>query len=234
MIVANKIYYSTDFQKATRQMKTLASTENKRTEKPVEARFEKTSEKLSDHALLSLTREGDEAAFEEIVNRYRSQITNFLYRMLNDYDEAVDLAQETFVRVYQACERYTDAYAFSTYIYRIASNLAISELRRRKRRRLISLNGLLSSDGGETTVEFQPPDGKPLPDAELADEQIKIVVSKAIATLPEKYRAPLILRDVEGKTYEEISLILATNEGTIKSRISRGRNLLRDKLKKYF
>ncbi len=106
-------------------------------------------------------------------------------------------------------------------------------MRKRKRRRLVSLNGLLGFDG-ETEIEFQPPDDKPLQDQTLADAQIKTAVAKAIATLPEKYRAPLILRDVEGKTYEEISHILDTNEGTIKSRISRGRNLLREKLRGYF
>ena len=194
---------------------------------------EKVAERVSDHELIAATCRGDEAAFEEIVTRYRNQITNFLYRMLGDYEEAVDLAQETFVRIYQARERYTDAYAFSTYIYRIATNLAISELRKRKRRRLISLNGFFSNDDGDSN-EFQLHDKQPLPDAVLADAQISAVVSKAIVTLPEKYRAPLILRDVEGKSYDEISTILATNEGTIKSRISRGRNLLREKLKSYF
>ena len=100
------------------------------------------SEPLSDHQLIEATKPGDEAAFAEIVNRYRNPITNFLYRFLNDYEEAVDLAQETFVRVYFAIERYHTDYAFSTYIYRIATNLAISEIRRRKRRKLVSLTGL--------------------------------------------------------------------------------------------
>lgn len=210
-----------------------------RQEKTAEKTAEKTragvAEKPSDHALLHATRAGDEAAFEELVNRYRNQITNFLFRMLADYDEAVDLAQETFVRVFNARERYHDNYAFSTYIYRIAANLAISELRRRKRRRLVSLNFLLGGDGGgETEIEFQPRDEKPLPDAVFADNQTREIVQRAIQTLPEKYRAPLVLRDVAGKTYEEIAGILETNEGTIKSRISRGRSLLREKLKKYF
>ena len=92
-------------------------------------------EKLSDHALIEATRNGDEKAFEEIVSRYRNSITNYLYRFLNDYEEAVDLAQETFVRVYRARDRYQRSYAFSTYIYRIATNLAISELRKAVRQR---------------------------------------------------------------------------------------------------
>ena len=86
----------------------------------------------SDHALLEATRSGDQDAFAELVSRYRNQITSYIYRMTNDYDGAVDLAQETFVRVYRAADRYQRSYAFSTYIYRIATNLAISELRKRK------------------------------------------------------------------------------------------------------
>jgi len=97
---------------------------------------------LSDHELIEAAKNGDENAFAEIVARYRSPITNFLYRFLNDYEEAVDLAQETFVRVYFAIERYHTGFAFSTYIYRIATNLAITEVRKRKRRKLLSLNGI--------------------------------------------------------------------------------------------
>jgi RNA polymerase sigma-70 factor (ECF subfamily) len=191
------------------------------------------SENLSDHQLIEATKKGDEQAFAEIVNRYRSPITNYLYRFLNDYEEAVDLAQETFVRVYFAIERYHTDYAFSTYIYRIATNLAISELRKRKRRRLISLTGLFQSDEDETK-EFQPPDSKPLPDADLLDGEQSRTIAKAIETLPEKYRAPIVLRDVEGKTYEEIAQILELGLGTTKSRISRARGLLKEKLKHYF
>ena len=191
------------------------------------------AEPLSDHQLIEATKLGDEQAFAEIVGRYRSPITNYLYRFLNDYEEAVDLAQETFVRVYFAIERYHTEYAFSTYIYRIATNLAISELRKRKRRRLISLTGLFQFDNDESK-DFQPPDEKPLPDANLLDGEQSRQIAKAIETLPDKYRAPIVLRDVEGKTYEEIAQILQLGLGTTKSRISRARGLLKEKLKHYF
>jgi RNA polymerase sigma-70 factor (ECF subfamily) len=190
-------------------------------------------EPLSDHALLEATRTGDEAAFAEIVSRYRNQITSYIYRMLNDYDSAVDMAQETFVRVYQAAERYQTNYAFSTYIYRIATNLAISELRKRKRRRLVSLTGFFQPTEGADEREFNPPDIAPLQDAVLVDTERRQAVARAISTLPEKYRAPLVLRDVEGKSYDEIAHILETSEGTVKSRISRARGFLRDKLSAY-
>ncbi len=188
---------------------------------------------LSDHALIEAAKNGDEAAFAEIVQRYRNPITNFLYRFLNDYEEAVDLAQETFVRVYFALERYHTDYAFSTYIYRIATNLAISELRRRKRRKLVSLTGLFQYDN-EEPQDFHPRDEKILPDQDLIENEQSRTIARAIATLPEKYRAPIVLRDVEGKTYDEIAQILELGLGTTKSRISRARKLLKGKLKNYF
>jgi len=189
-------------------------------------------EDLSDHALIESTKQGDESAFAEIVRRYRNPIVNYLYRFLNDYEEAVDLGQETFVRVYFAIDRYHTGFAFSTYIYRIATNLAISELRKRKRRRLMSLTGLFQSDRDDTT-EFQPRDERQLPDAELVDDERNKVIARAIAALPEKYRVAVVLRDVEGRSYEEIAEIMELGLGTTKSRISRGRGLLKDKLKTY-
>ncbi len=203
---------------------TLSGTEVSRTSMP--------EEKRSDHALIEATKSGDEAAFGEIMDRYRSPITNYLYRFLNDYEEAVDLAQETFVRVYFAIDRYHTQFAFSTYIYRIATNLAISEIRRRKRRRLMSLTGLFQSDD-DIQVEFQPPDTRKLQDAELVEDERSQVIARAIAALPEKYRVPVILRDIEGRSYDEIAEIMQLGLGTTKSRINRGRGLLKEKLQHY-
>src|SRR2546423_10472252 len=200
---------------------------------PAVARSAVVVDVSSDHGLLEAARTGDEAAFAELVRRYRNQITNYVYRMTNDYELAVDLAQETFLRVYRAAARYQTTYAFSTYIYRIATNLAISELRKRKRRRLVSLTGLLSSHDGEEAIDFNPPDEQPLQDIVLVDAERRAVVKRAISTLPDRYRAPLVLRDVEGKSYDEIASILQTSEGTVKSRINRARNFLRDKMRNY-
>src|SRR5436190_6624731 len=152
-------------------------------------------QRVPDHALLEGTLAGDEDAFAELVGRYRNQITSYIYRITNDYDGAVDLAQETFIRVYRAAARYQTTHAFSTYIYRIATNLAISELRKRKRRRLVSLTGLLTGNEGEESRDFDAPDERPLADADLIDAEQRRVVKRAISTLPDRYRAPLVLLD---------------------------------------
>lgn len=187
---------------------------------------------LSDHELIDATRGGDEAAFAEIVSRYRGQLTNYIYRMLGDYEESIDLAQESFVRVYFAIDRYHSQYAFSTYIYRIATNLAISELRKRKRRKLFSLTGLFAYDD-ESDEEYQPPDDRPHPEDELVSREMRETIGKAIVSLPDRYKAPIILREIEDKTYEEIAEILGLGLGTTKSRISRGRGILRQRLERY-
>jgi RNA polymerase sigma-70 factor, ECF subfamily len=191
-------------------------------------------EPVSDHSLLASAREGDGDAFAELVRRYRGQITNYVYRVVGDYETAVDLAQETFLRVFRAAERYQSSYAFSTYIYRIATNLAISELRKRKRQRLVSLTGFFGPrEPGGDDCELDPADLRPLADTTLVDDERRRAITRAIATLPEKYRVPLVLRDVEERSYEEIARILDMSEGTVKSRISRARAFLRDKLRQY-
>ena len=189
-------------------------------------------EAANDHELLAAIRDGDEVAFQEIVRRYRNPITNFIYRMLDDYERSVELAQETFIRVYTSAGRYQANYSFSTYIYRIATNLAISELRRRKRRKFVSLLSPFTNDDGEA-IELDPPDTKQLQDEALIEDERRQAVSRAITSLPEKYRAAIVLRDVEGLSYDRIAEVLNLSEGTVKSRINRARNLLKEKLSAY-
>src|SRR5690349_14201833 len=166
----------------------------------------------SDHELLAAIAEGNEEAFQEIVSRYRNQIVNFLYRMLNDYDRAVELSQETFLRIFTSASKYQATYSFSTYIYRIASNLAISELRQRKRRQWISIFTPFGGDE-DNEREMELPDKQPLQDETMIDGERRKAVATAIQSLPEKYRLTLVLRDVEGLSYERITEITGLSEG---------------------
>lgn len=188
---------------------------------------------VTDHELIAAVGQGDEDAFRLIVERYRNQIINFIYKMINDYDRATELSQETFLRIYTTARNYQANYSFSTYIYRIAANLAISELRQRKRRRWVSLLNPFGTRDDEEERELVLPDTAPLQDETLIDSERRKAVSRAIQSLPEKYRLTLVLRDVEGLSYDEIAEITGLSEGTVKSRINRARNLLRDKLQKY-
>ena len=198
----------------------------------IELSGSRSVEAANDHELLAAIRDGDEVAFQELVRRYRNPITNFVYRMLDDYDRAVELTQETFIRVYTSASRYQANYSFSTYIYRIATNLAISELRRRKRRKMVSLFSPFANDDGEA-VELDPPDLNVLQDEALIENERRRAVSRAITSLPQKYRAAIVLRDVEGLSYDQIAQTLNLSEGTVKSRINRARNLLKEKLSAY-
>ena len=168
----------------------------------------------------------------ELVRRYRNQITNYIYRMTNDYETAVDLAQEA-VRVFAAAERYQTTYAFSTYIYRIATNLAISELRRRKRRRLVSLTGYFQGRDAAPAelVELDVADARPL---RMSRSSIKKDARRWLGQsrrFQKNIVPPFVLRDVEERSYDEIAAILEMSEGTVKSRINRARSFLRDKLR---
>jgi RNA polymerase sigma-70 factor (ECF subfamily) len=188
----------------------------------------------SDHELMAAVREGDERAFDELVRRYQAPMTGYLYRMLNDYEMALDLAQETFVRLYQNAHRYRANHSFSTYLYRIATNLAISELRRRKRWNMLSLVSFFTAkDGDEEDRAFDLPDPRPLPEAWILREEERQIVARAVASLPEKYRAAIVLRDIQGLDYEQIAEILGVPLGTVKSRINRARSFLREKLRGY-
>ena len=189
-------------------------------------------EAATDHELLAAIRDGDDAAFQEIMRRYRNPIINFVYRMLDDYERSVDLAQETFIRIYTSAERYKANYNFSTYIYRIATNLAISELRQRKRRKLVPLLSSFTDDHGEA-MEMDLADAAPLQDESLIGDERRQAVVRAIGSLPVKYRVAVVLRDIEGKSYEDIARVLKLSEGTVKSRINRARNLLKEKLVAY-
>ncbi len=196
-----------------------------------------TYEVRNDHDLVAATRDGDEVAFGELMRRYRAPITSYVHRMLGDYEMAVDLAQETFVRVFTSASRYRANHSFSTYIYRIATNLAISELRRRKRWHFVSIvpgfGGAKGTGPSDDEPRLELPDSRALPEATLLREEQQRVVGRAVASLPEKYRAPLVLRDMEELDYYQIAEILGLPIGTVKSRINRARNFLREKLQGY-
>jgi RNA polymerase sigma-70 factor (ECF subfamily) len=189
----------------------------------------------TDNDLVSDFIAGNEAAFTQLVTRYKDALTNYLNLIVGDYDIAADLAQETFLRVYRNITRYSNVYQFSTWIYRIATNLAIDEMRYRKRRGQVFYNNVWASGPSrdEGTPEFEISDARRGPGEEVLRKESSRVLGDAIRSLPEKYRTAFILKEVEELQYEEVARILGCSAGTIKSRLHRARELLQRKLEHY-
>ena len=179
----------------------------------------------TDEELIERFQHGDMYAFDEIVRRYKDQLLNFAYRFLGDSEDSEDIVQETFFRVFRKKHAYRNVAKFSTWIYTITGNLAKTELRRRKKRKLFSISGL-----GYEDRDYDIPDSRRGPEEE-ADGAVKDeMVQKAIESLSAKFREVIILRDIQELSYEEISEIAKIPLGTVKSRVNRGRLKLQEKL----
>ncbi|OJX60915.1 MAG: hypothetical protein BGO89_04955 [Candidatus Kapaibacterium thiocyanatum] len=184
---------------------------------------------LSDEELLQLFIAGDESAFVALMRRYKDPITNFTFRFVGNYDDAVDIAQETFVRLYRFGNTFMGEVKFSTWLYTIAGNLAKSELKRYRRRNGMSLKDAFSKHDEDQTWDV--PDMSYMPDERIDRTRIAQEVQKALMSVSPSYREMVVLRDIQQLTYEEISVITGTELGTVKSRINRGRVQLQAMLK---
>lgn len=178
----------------------------------------KMSEKDIDYGLMKSIQNGDMVAFNDMVDRYKNRLMNVIGRMLSSTEEAEDVVQETFVRVYQHRQSFNFQHCFSTWIYTIALNLARNELRKRKKFKFLDITDMQGNES-EFAVEMKLPSRLP--------EEIK----KAIACLPEKYKMAFMLRDLQEMPYDEVAKVLSVPLGTVKSRVNRARMMLREKLK---
>jgi RNA polymerase sigma-70 factor (ECF subfamily) len=173
---------------------------------------------------------GEERAFREIVNRYQTRLLNFVYRTISDREKAEDLVQEVFIRAYRHLHSFDTTKKFSTWIYTIAANLAKNELRNRSRDPLVLLWGMKTIwQGEERPLELE--DTSSRPDDLFRKRQLCELVEEATAQLSARHRQVFVLRDVEGKSYEEIAEITGTKVGTVKSRLSRARQSFADIIK---
>ncbi len=184
--------------------------------------------KLTDEELIAEFQRNNEAAFNLIVGRFKDPLTNFVFRFVGDRDESNDVVQETFVRVYRKKHSYKPVAKFSTWIYTIATNLAKTQLRRRKLRGMLFWGG---KDDEDKDVLFDIPDEHSRTDQRVESSMKEERIQQALDTLPAKYREVIVLRDVQELSYEEIADITKMNIGTVKSRINRGRAQLQEMLK---
>jgi len=185
-------------------------------------------DKNRDLKLIKRCKRGEEPAFAELLTCYRSPIYGLCYRMTHNAEDARDLAQEVFIKVFSLLDRYDEKFAFSSWIFRIATNHCIDHLRR-NRMRFMSLNGHVGADGDE--FEIQLPSKGPQPDRVLERREAMDRLQEVIAELPPHYRAITLLRHDQELTYEDIATVLDLPLGTVKARIHRARAMIQQMLK---
>ncbi|RRJ62098.1 RNA polymerase sigma factor SigW [Paenibacillus oralis] len=180
-----------------------------------------------DARLVRLARKGDQGAFAELVDLYKDKLFHLGYRMLSNRHEAEDVVQETFLRVYKNWSRYDDKQKFSTWIYRIATNLCIDRLRKRKPN--YYLDAEMNDQEGMDGYTLIPGDDK-TPETEYLLSETQQTIHQAIAGLPAKYKSVIVLRYLQEMSLQEISDVLDMPVTTVKTRVHRGREFLRKKL----
>jgi len=187
------------------------------------SRTDSSPVELDDQQLVTASKHGDQDAFARLVQRYQRRIFNLVYRMLQQYEEASEITQETFLAAWQGLPSFRGDARFATWLYRIAYNCALKQLETRKRDR--ALQAALQAEQaleGEDTYKRA--------DAQIDEHERQAFVHEHLSRLPAKYRAVLILRHLQDMTYEEMAEILTMPVGTIKTHLFRARNLLKQRL----
>lgn len=183
--------------------------------------------KEEDKGLITRARKGDEAAFRVLLQKYERAVYNICYRMVRNREEAEDLAQESFVKVFSMLERYNPSYAFSNWLFKITSNLCIDAMRKR-RIETFPMDAPIQSDKGDYERQYESPTDDPERLALRSERMSKL--EKAIDGLPPHYRIMILLRHQEDLSYEEIAATLDVPLGTVKARIHRAREMLKTRL----
>lgn len=184
---------------------------------------------LKDRQLIVRARRGEETAFAELLRRYRAPIFNLCLRMLKNSEDAEDVAQDVFIKVFSMLERYDDRYAFKSWLFKIAANQCIDFIRK-NRVKMLRLDEPVQFRGEE--IERELSDGGPLPDELLHRGELHRILREVTDELPPHYRAMIVLRHQEQLSYEEIANLLDLPLGTVKARIHRARALMKDKLQR--
>ena len=179
-------------------------------------------EQKSDEILITLFQSGEEGVFRFLVERHKERVRNLVFSIFNDASVVDDIAQEAFIRAYEALPKFRFESSFYTWIYRITVNKCRDEMRKTRTRKFFSLHAMLDTPNAELQSKIRV-----LPEDNSAQE----LVAKGLQQLPEKFRVPIILKDINGMTYEEMAEIMQCEIGTVKSRLSRARTMLRNVLR---
>ncbi len=183
----------------------------------------------SDEArLIERAKQGDVEAFGSLIGQYERKVYNLAYRLTGHPEDAAEMAQEAFVRVFTQLGQFHGDSSFATWLFRITSNVCLDELRRRKRRLTFSIDETVAGEEGEMARQFADPgDG---PEQALTRQEAQLAVRKAIAALDEEHQTVLVLRYFQNLPYEQIRDILNCSLGTVKSRLNRAKHALKEKL----
>lgn len=180
---------------------------------------------MNEEKLISRAAKGDASAFNELLGLHEKKMYAVCIRMCANQEDAQDCLQEAMLRIYRSISGFKGQSSFSTWLYRVTMNTCLDELRKKKNKQTTSLDGLLDTG-------WSPSDDYDTPEHHAIEDERKKAIRGAIAELPEDMRSVIVLRDIEGFSYDEIAVMLGINVGTIKSRISRGREKLREKIRK--
>ena len=186
--------------------------------------------KTGDRELISAVLKGDQESFGELVDRYQGRLVNYLFRLLRNHEEAHDVAQEVFLKIYQALDRYDPQYKFSTWLFRVARNAAIDRIRKR-RIHLVSMDRRRDDDGPEGTWEPQSKGRGPY--SNLRNVERGEAIQQAIDALPWEYRQLIVLRHYGELTYDEIATSQEMPLGTVKNKLFRARQMLQEHLRDF-
>jgi len=184
--------------------------------------------KETDSTLINQAKSGDAQAYDKLLNKYRNSVYNLVYRMVRDVEEAEDLTQEAFIKAFNSLAQFNEDYAFSTWLYKIATNNCIDFFRKRKLQTLSIDKPILYKD---SEIHQEIPDPELNPEKFILASERSSIIHEAIESLPEKYYTAIVLRHTEEKSYEEIAEVLHLPIGTVKARIFRAREMLNKALK---
>ncbi|MCE1165120.1 MAG: sigma-70 family RNA polymerase sigma factor [Bacteroidetes bacterium] len=188
----------------------------------------KNNSKVEDYELIDRAIGGDQSAYDKLMKKYYNLVYNLIFRMIYNKEDVEDLAQEAFIKAFNSLEKFDRQFAFSTWLYKIASNNCIDYLRKKKLN-TVSIDKEIDSE--DEDLRFEIPDVEFKPDRNIIEDERKTLLEEAITSLPEKYRAVILMRHNEEMEYEEIAKKLKLPLGTVKAHIFRGRELLNKYLK---
>jgi RNA polymerase sigma-70 factor (ECF subfamily) len=183
----------------------------------------------SEKIWLKQSKSGDLESFERLIEKYQHVAYNIAYRMVGNEEDAKDITQEAFIKVFKSIASFREDSSFSTWLYRIVMNTCKDELRKKKLK-VISIDRDI--EVGESSVSFEIPDHTYSPEVVYEKKQLHAMLSQALTDLPEQNRIVVIMRDVQGFSYEDIAECINIPVGTVKSRINRGRHMLREMITK--